>query len=165
MTGAGSFSETDLAWMKHALDLAHRAEAEGEVPVGAVVVYKDGLLGEGWNRNIVLNDPTAHAEIVALREAGRRRGNHRLPGCVLYVTLEPCAMCVSAAIHARLDRIVFGAPDPKTGALGGAYSLPGIHHHNHRLVCEGGLLAEEVGKLLRVFFRARRGGGSDDREG
>jgi len=164
MRGASGFSETDFAWMKHALELADRAEAEGEVPVGAVVVNENGLLGEGWNRNIVLNDPTAHAEIVALREAGRRRGNHRLPGCVLYVTLEPCAMCVSAAIHARLDRIVFGASDPKTGALGGAYSLPGIHPHNHRVACEGGLLAEKAGELLRVFFRARRGVGSDDVE-
>ena len=159
MTELSSFSAADSVWMEHALELARRAEAEGEVPVGAVVVTEDGLLGEGWNRNVTLHDPTAHAEIIALREAGRRRGNHRLPGCVLYVTLEPCAMCVSAAIHARLERVVFGALDPKSGALGGAYSLPDIHWHNHRLVCQGGLLAKEAGDLLRGFFRARRRAG------
>lgn len=151
------FSATDGAWMERALELAERAEAEGEVPVGAVVVDENGLLGEGWNRNIGLNDPTAHAEILALREAGRRVGNYRLPGCTLYVTLEPCAMCVSAAIHARLKRVVFGAPDPKTGALGGAYSLADVHPHNHELQFDGGLLANLAGEQLRAFFRARRG--------
>lgn len=156
------FSPEDQRWMEHALGLARRAEAEGEVPVGAVVVDGSGLLGEGWNRNISLNDPTAHAEIVALREAGTRMRNYRLPGCTLYVTLEPCAMCVSAAIHARLQRLVFGAPDPKTGALGGAYRLPEIHAHNHLMDCAGGLLAEPAGRLLRAFFRARRGAGGTD---
>jgi tRNA(adenine34) deaminase len=144
--------------MEHALELAARAEAEGEVPVGAVVVDDNGLLGEGWNRNISLNDPTAHAEVLALREAGRRVGNYRLPGCTLFVTLEPCAMCVSAAIHARLQRIVYGAPDPKTGALGGAYDLPDLHPHNHELQVDGGLLADRSGEQLRAFFRARRMG-------
>lgn len=148
--------------MEHALGLARRAEAEGEVPVGAVVVDGSGLLGEGWNRNIGLKDPTAHAEIIALREAAARMGNYRLPGCTLYVTLEPCAMCVSAAIHARLQRLVFGAPDPKTGALGGAYCLPDVHTHNHRMDYAGGLLAEPAGHLLRAFFRARRGAGGTD---
>jgi len=152
------FDEADSGWMRHALSLAGRAESRGEVPVGAVVVDENGLLGEGWNLNISLNDPTAHAEIVALREAGRVRRNHRLPGCVLYVTLEPCAMCVGAAIHARLDRVVFGAGDPKTGALGGAFQLADIETHNHRLRYAGGLLADECGELLRSFFRARRGG-------
>jgi tRNA(adenine34) deaminase len=144
--------------MERALELAARAEAEGEVPVGAVVVDDNGLLGEGWNRNISLNDPTAHAEVLALREAGRRVGNYRLPGCTLFVTLEPCAMCVSAAIHARLQRIVYGAPDPKTGALGGAYDLPDLHPHNHELQVDGGLLADRSGEQLRAFFRARRMG-------
>jgi tRNA(adenine34) deaminase len=144
--------------MERALELAARAEAEGEVPVGAVVVDDNGLLGEGWNRNISLNDPTAHAEVLALREAGRRVGNYRLPGCTLFVTLEPCAMCVSAAIHARLQRIVYGAPDPKTGALGGAYGLPDLHPHNHELQVDGGLLADRSGEQLRAFFRARRMG-------
>jgi len=162
MIDAGDFSAADRRWMEYALNLARRAEAEGEVPVGAVVVNEAGLLGEGWNRNITLSDPTAHAEILALREAGLRLGNYRLPGCVLYVTLEPCAMCVSAAIHARLDRLVFGASDPKTGALGGTYFLPEIHSHNHRLEYRGGLLAEPAGQLLRAFFRARRGDGPSD---
>jgi tRNA(adenine34) deaminase len=143
--------------MERALELAVRAEAEGEVPVGAAVVYDYGLLGEGWNRNIGLNDASAHAEILALREAGRRVGNYRLPGCTLYVTLEPCAMCVSAAIHARLKRVVYGAADPKTGALGGAYDLPRVHPHNHELQVDGGLLADRAGEQLREFFRARRG--------
>jgi tRNA(adenine34) deaminase len=151
------FSAADRVWMKLALELAARAETEGEVPVGAVVVDDNGLLGQGWNRNIALSDPSAHAEIIALREAGRNVGNHRLPGSVMYVTLEPCAMCVSAAIHARLRRVVYGAADPKSGALGGAYSLPGIHPHNHELRFRGGLLADRAGQQLRAFFRARRG--------
>ena len=157
-TSRSEFSDTDRAWMAHALTLAQRARDEGEVPVGACVVDENGLLGQGWNRNISLHDPSAHAEIVALREAGRRRRNHRLPGCTLYVTLEPCAMCVSAAIHARLDRIVFGAVDPKTGALGGAYSLPDVHPHNHVLRTQGGLCEDTAATLLRDFFRSRRGG-------
>jgi len=142
--------------MKHALTLADKAEHEGEVPVGAVVVCENELAGEGWNRNISLNDPSAHAEIIALREAGERINNYRLPGCTMYVTLEPCAMCVSAAIHARLERIVFGAADPKTGALGGAYELTGIHPHNHQMIVQGGLMADQAGELLRKFFRKRR---------
>lgn len=164
MTDPRDGGTIDRRWMAHALELARRAEAEGEVPVGAVVVCRDELLGEGWNRNIVLRDPSAHAEIIALREAGRALGNHRMPGCVLYVTLEPCAMCVSAAIHARLDRVVFGAPDPKTGALGGAWSLPDAHAHNHRLHWHGGVMAEASAELLRAFFRARRGGPGSGRD-
>lgn len=156
MSEAVMFSERDRDWMRHALALARRAEAEGEVPVGAVVVRGDELVGEGWNRNIKLSDPTAHAEIIALRDAGQRLNNYRLPDCVMYVTLEPCAMCVSAAIHARLERLVFGAADPKTGALGGAYSLPGAHRHNHDLECSGGLLEEDASEVLRTFFRKRR---------
>ena len=161
MTELPGFSAADYGWMDHALALARRAEREGEVPVGAVVVNDTGLLGEGWNRAITLNDPSAHAEIIAMREAGRRLGNYRLSGCVLYVTLEPCAMCVSASIHARLERLVYGASDPKTGALGGAYCLPEIHAHNHRLDYEGGLLADQAAGLLRDFFRARRSAGVD----
>jgi len=156
MSESIGFVQADRAWMRHALALAQRAGEGGEVPVGAVIVDRNGLLAEGWNLNISLHDPTAHAEIVAMREAGRRRGTHRLPGCVLYVTLEPCAMCVGAAIHARLDRVVFGAADPKTGALGGAFQLADIETHNHRLRFDGGLLEAECGELLRSFFRARR---------
>ena len=165
MTEQADFSAADRGWMEHALGLAERAEAEGEVPVGAVVVCAETLLGEGWNRNISLHDPTAHAEIVALREAGRRLGNYRMPGCVLYVTLEPCAMCVAAMIHARLERVVFGAADPKTGALGGAFSLTDIREHNHRLLHQGGLLGERAGKMLQSFFRARRGRAEADSSG
>jgi tRNA(adenine34) deaminase len=157
MTDGDRFSASDLRWMARCLELARCAEAEGEVPVGALVVGPDGLLGEGWNRNISLHDPTAHAEILALRAAGDALQNHRMPGCVLYVTLEPCGMCVSAAIHARLDRLVFGATDPKTGALGGAYSLPEAHSHNHQLSVQGGLMEGQCGELLRSFFQARRG--------
>ncbi len=142
--------------MQAALSLAHRAEQEGEVPVGAVVVRNGEIVGRGWNQNIGQNDPSAHAEIRALRDAGRRLNNYRLPDCVMYVTLEPCAMCVSAAIHARLAGLVFGASDPKTGALGGAYCLTEIHQHNHELKFSGGLLAQDAAMLLRSFFSLRR---------
>jgi tRNA(adenine34) deaminase len=163
-TGPGDLvmpSKSDLKWMQLALSLARKAEQEGEVPVGAVVVNGEDLVGQGWNRNIGLNDPSAHAEIMALRDAGRRLKNHRLPACVMYVTLEPCAMCVSAAIHSRLAGLVFGASDPKTGALGGAYSLTGIHRHNHELEFRGGLLAEDAASLLRRFFGSRRKGAAN----
>ena len=142
--------------MRHALALARRAGEEGEVPVGAVVVYDGDIVGEGWNRSIALNDPTAHAEILALRDAGNHLKNYRLPACKMYVTLEPCAMCVSAVIHARLYQLVYGAPDPKTGALGGAYCLPGLGSHNHEFEHLGGLLADESADMLRAFFRDRR---------
>lgn len=142
--------------MRRALGRARDARAQGEVPVGAVVVCAGEVVGEGCNRNISLDDPSAHAEILALRAAGQRFGNYRLPGCTLYVTLEPCAMCVGAAIHSRLDGVVFGAPDPKTGALGGAFDLPASHAHNHVLSVRGGLLADECGALLKAFFRDRR---------
>ncbi len=152
----GEFTQADDNWMKHALSLALRAEKEGEVPAGAVVVCDGELIGEGWNRNIALHDPSAHAEIMALRDAGQRLKNYRLPACVMYVTLEPCAMCVAAAIHARIDRLIYGASDPKTGALGGAYSLPVGYRHNHQLDSSGGLLGEDASGLLREFFRRRR---------
>lgn len=158
MVAEAPFRADDHAWMQHALELARRAEAEGEVPVGAVVVRDGVMLGEGWNRNIALHDPSAHAEILALRAAGLALGNHRMPGCVMYVTLEPCAMCVSAAIHARLQQVTFGAPDPKTGALGGAYNLPDVHPHNHEIAWRGGLLGDQAGEMLRDFFRSKRDG-------
>jgi len=156
MTGDGPEQAADARWMRRALALASRAEAAGEVPVGAVVVCGDELVGEGWNRTIKLNDPTAHAEIVALRAAGRRLGNYRLPGCTLYVTLEPCCMCAGAMIHARLDRVVYGAPDPKTGAAGGRFTVLTDPGHNHVLTVTAGCLAEESGEVLRGFFRRRR---------
>ena len=123
------------------------AEALGEVPVGAMIVLDGRIVATGHNRVIADNDPSAHAEIVALRDAGRALGNYRLPGTTLFVTLEPCAMCVGAMIHARIARIVFAASDPKTGALGGAFDLPGEHAHNHVIRVQGGLLAAEAGAI------------------
>jgi tRNA(adenine34) deaminase len=142
--------------MVRALELAARAEAEGEVPVGAVVLLEGKVIGEGWNRSISDHDASAHAEIMALRDAGKSEGNYRLPGSTLYVSLEPCAMCVGAMIHARVERLVFAASDPKTGALGGAFSLPDLHAHNHVLDVQGGVLAERAAEMLRSFFRKRR---------
>jgi tRNA(Arg) A34 adenosine deaminase TadA/ribosomal protein S18 acetylase RimI-like enzyme len=149
----------DTHWMRHALALAERAEREDdEIPVGAVLVSADGrVLGEGWNRNLREHDPSAHAEIVALRQAGRAVGNHRLLGSTLYVTLEPCAMCAMALVHARIARLVFGAFDPKTGACGSVFDLLADPRHNHRVEVNGGVLATECGERLRAYFRARRG--------
>lgn len=143
--------------MARALDLARRGGEGGEVPVGAVVVLGGEAIGEGWNRPIAASDPTAHAEIEALRAAARRQGNYRLPGATLYVTLEPCVMCAGAIVHARLERVIFGASDPKAGACGSVFDLlPSDGRFNHRTDCQGGLLAEDCGELLRAFFRARR---------
>jgi len=146
----------DAMFMARALELARLAAAAGEVPVGAVIVKDGAIVAEGWNRPIGSNDPTAHAEIVALREAAARLGNYRLTGCELYVTLEPCAMCVGAMLHARLARVVFGAPDPKTGACGGAVALASEAKLNHQSAFEGGVLADECGALLKRFFAGRR---------
>ena len=152
----GTFDAKDELWMAEALLLARRAGLEEEVPVGAVIVRDDEVIGRGWNRNIGLNDPSAHAEIMAMRDAGKAIGNHRLTGCSLYVTLEPCLMCAGAMIHARLERIVFGADDPKTGAAGGMFDLLADPAHNHAAVICSGCLAEEGAALLRDFFRERR---------
>ena len=146
----------DESWMADAMQLARQAAGEGEVPVGAVVVHEGEIIGRGWNRNIGLHDPSAHAEIIAMREAGLRLGNHRLKGCTLYVTLEPCPMCAGAMIHARLERIVYGASDPKTGAAGGMFDLLGDPAHNHVVEVDGGCKAEENSSLLKDFFRQRR---------
>ena len=146
----------DEAFMREALGLAAQAAAAGEVPVGAVVVREGRIIGRGFNRPISSRDPTAHAEIVALREAAGVEANYRLPGCDLYVTLEPCAMCVGAMVHARMARVLFGATDPKTGACGSIVDLPAIAHWNHPGVFSGGILADECGALLRRFFAERR---------
>ena len=143
--------------MREALALATQAAAAGEVPVGAVVVKDGRVIGRGYNRPITSNDPTAHAEIVALREAAAAEGNYRLPGCELYVTLEPCAMCVGAMVHARIARVVYGTTDPKTGACGSIVDLPALASWNHHGVFEGGVLADECGAILRRFFAERRG--------
>lgn len=152
-----AFNAADERTMRRALELAGRAQAQGEVPVGAVVVREGGeVIGEGWNRPIATLDPSGHAEINALRQAATALGAYRLPGATLYVTLEPCPMCVGAMIHARVARVVFGAHDSKTGACGGAMALHEHASHNHRLVVTGGVLADACGERLRRFFRARR---------
>jgi Cytosine/adenosine deaminases len=154
---SGEFSTVDVQYMRHALQLAtHARDAENEVPVGAVLVLDGEIVGLGWNRNIILHDPTAHAEIMAMRAAGERMANHRLSGATLYVTLEPCTMCAMAMIHARLGRVVYAAPDPKTGAAGSVFNTLIDERHNHRIEVAGGLLADESAGLLRDFFRARR---------
>ncbi len=149
--------QEDRGYMEHALMLAQRAMAEGEVPVGAVVVSEGRIVGEGWNCPISSHDPTAHAEIVALRDAAVRLGNYRLSETSLYVTLEPCPMCAGAIVHARVRRVVYAATDPKGGAAGSVFDLlPTDQRFNHQVQVEGGLLREESGELLRSFFRQRR---------
>jgi tRNA(adenine34) deaminase len=143
-------------FMREALALAEQAAQAGEVPVGAVLVKDGEIIGRGFNRPITTSDPTAHAEIVAMREAASGLGNYRLPGCELYVTLEPCAMCVGAMIHARIARIVFGTKDPKTGACGSIVDLPALATFNHHGTFEGGVLADECGAVLKRFFADRR---------
>jgi tRNA(adenine34) deaminase len=142
--------------MRRALDLARHAEQAGEVPVGALVVLNDEVIGEGWNQPIVSHDPTAHAEIVALRAAATRLKNYRLTDTTLYVTLEPCAMCAGAIVQARVARVVYGATDPKAGAAGSVFNLLGSPSLNHRAQVTGGVLAEECGTMLRKFFEVRR---------
>ncbi len=146
----------DVHFMKRALELAGRARAEGEVPVGAVVVSDDAIVGEGWNRPIAAHDPTAHAEIEALRAAARAMRSYRLGGTTLYVTLEPCPMCAVAIVHARVGRVVFGAWDPRIGAAGSAFDLLNAPALNHRVDAFGGVLGEECGAILRAFFAERR---------
>jgi len=147
---------TDLRWMDEALALAQRAQQRGEVPVGAVVVRAGRILGRGGNAPIVGSDPTAHAEIAALREAALAAGNYRLPDCDLYVTLEPCAMCAGAIMHARIARLVFGAHDPKTGACGSIIDLFADPRLNHHTSVRGGVAADACGAMLSAFFAARR---------
>ena len=143
-------------WMHEALAEARLAAAEGEIPVGAVVVWQDRIIGRGHNRREALHDPTAHAEILALREAGRERGGWRLSGATLYCTLEPCSMCAGALVNARIDTLVMGVRDPKTGAAGSVYDLVRSPWLNHRLVVEAGVLADEVQALMDAFFRRLR---------
>ncbi|EIJ34091.1 tRNA adenosine(34) deaminase TadA [Thiothrix nivea] len=156
----------DENWMRHALQLAERAWKQGEVPVGAVVVRDGQILGEGWNQPITLHDPSAHAEMQALRAAGIHDINYRLPGTTLYVTLEPCLMCVGAMLHARVERVVFGAYDPKTGAAGSAFDLLQDTRHYHKVAAvQGGVLQEECAALLQAFFRERRTAASAAKQG
>lgn len=148
---------SDSLFMEQAILQARKAWAKGEVPVGAVVVKDGEIVATGFNQPIGTHDPTAHAEIMALRAAATVLGNYRLPGCELYVTLEPCAMCSGAMMHARLARVVFGAADPKTGACGSIINLFEQEKLNHHTEVVGGVLAEECGALLKEFFAARRG--------
>ncbi len=142
--------------MQEALTLARKAGAIGEVPVGAVVVKQGAIIGRGWNHPIAAHDPTAHAEIIAIREAARTLGNYRLMDTTLYVTLEPCAMCAGAMVHARVSRLVFGAPDPRAGAAGSLFNIVQTPALNHRVDLAAGVLAEQCGELLKVFFSQRR---------
>ena len=147
----------DSHWMEYALRLAHQAEAEGEVPVGAVIVSEGKIIGEGFNRPIESRDPTAHAEILAIRDAAQRVDNYRLLNATLYVTLEPCVMCAGAIVHARIDRLVYGASDPKGGACGTVFDLlPADERFNTRVEVKSGVLASECGSLLSQFFQRRR---------
>ena len=149
-------SAVDAEWMRQALVCAEQAERQNEVPVGAVLVFQERLVASSWNQPISLHDPTAHAEILVLRSAGAKLRNYRLPGATLYVTLEPCCMCVGAMIHARIQRVVFGAFDPKSGAATSRLQLlePGLH--NHTVAYTGGILESECSALLTEFFRQRR---------
>lgn len=148
--------EQDQRWMRHALELARRAEQLGEIPVGAVIVDHAELIAEGWNQPIRNHDPTAHAEVMALRNAGVHLGNYRLSGATLYVTLEPCVMCAGAIMHARIGRVVYGASDPKTGVAGSVMNLFRGSHVYHQVQLTSGVLAEECGEMLAAFFRRRR---------
>lgn len=143
-------------WMRRALALADRAADEGEVPVGAVVVRDGQLLGVGWNQVITARDPTAHAEIVALRDAARAVGNYRLPEATLYVTLEPCTMCAGALVHARINHLVFGASEPRAGVVCSTCRLLDEPWYNHKVMWQGGVLAEDSSRRLKTFFQARR---------
>jgi tRNA(adenine34) deaminase len=146
----------DEGFMREALDEARRGGAAGEVPVGAIVVMDGAIVSRAHNAPIALADPTAHAEVLALRAAGEKRGNYRLAGATLYATVEPCAMCCGAALHARVARVVYGAPDPKAGAVESLYRLLDDARLNHRAATTGGVLADEAARLLSVFFETRR---------
>lgn len=157
--------EWDLQWMQLAYELAFEAQAQGEVPVGAVLVADNQLIASGFNQVITTHDPSAHAEMVAIRAAGLQRQNYRLPNTTLYVTLEPCPMCAGALIHARVERVVFGAFDPKTGAAGSVFQLIPHEAHNHRITVQGGVLQEQCAAQLQAFFRERRLAQKSKRDG
>ncbi len=151
-----SVVSSDEKWMRYALTLAHKAAELGEVPVGAVLVRDDQLLSEGWNQPIISHDPTAHAEIMAIRHAAVSEKNYRLPGTTLYITIEPCSMCAGAIIHSRISRVVFGASEPRAGAAGSVINLLQNEQFNHKTEITSGVLAEECGQVLKDFFKIRR---------
>ena len=148
--------DKDKHWMKLAIIEANKAMYKNEIPVGAILVHNNKLIAKSYNQPIAKNDPTAHAEIELLRRAGEKQKNYRLVGSTVYVTLEPCAMCFGAMIHARIERIVFGAPDPKTGVCGSCINLNKESFFNHKISITGGILEDESSKLLRLFFKSRR---------
>lgn len=156
--------EIDAHWMRKALTLAEAAAEQGEVPVGALVVQGQTVLGTGMNQPILANDPTAHAEVLALRAACERVGNYRLPGTTLYVTVEPCTMCAGALVHARIERLVYGASEPKAGAVRSSAQVLANPSLNHQIVVSGGVLAEPAAELLRHFFSQRRAGAAPPRD-
>lgn len=149
-------AEQDKYWMRYALQLADNAQQQGEVPVGAVLVKDNQIIGKGWNQSISLHDPSAHAEMMAIRDAGKNLLNYRLVGSCLYVTLEPCTMCAGLLIHSRIERLVFGASDLKTGAVGSLYDLLGDLRMNHQVEVKGGVMQQECGNKLSLFFKLRR---------
>jgi tRNA(adenine34) deaminase len=149
-------SRDDASWMEQALEQARLAAAAGEVPVGALVIKDGEIVGRGHNRNLLDNDPTAHAEIVALRQAAARLGNHRLPGCVMFATIEPCSMCAGALVHARIARLVYGASDPKAGAAGSVLQVLNHPRLNHRMEITAGVLVDKCSEILQDFFRRKR---------
>jgi tRNA(adenine34) deaminase len=155
MPGSQS-NHADELWMEEALRAAQRALEVGEVPVGAVVVFQEKIVGLGFNRNLLDSDPTAHAEVIALRQAGAAIGNHRLSNCELFATIEPCAMCAGAMVHARIQRLIYGADDPKAGAVHSALHVLNHPALNHRMEVRGGVLAGRCAEILQVFFRSRR---------
>ena len=149
-------NKTDQFWMSIAIELAKQAGESGEVPVGAVLILDDKMIGKGRNQSIELNDPSAHAEILALREGGSKIGNYRLKGSKIYVTIEPCTMCIGALVHARIEKLIFGAREPKSGAVSCTHDILEKHSLNHRFKVIEGVLEDECSQLMRNFFRARR---------
>jgi tRNA(adenine34) deaminase len=147
---------TDLEWMQRAFELAEKAKSQGEVPVGAVIVCAGQIIGEGYNQPISSNDPVAHAEIMALRDAGNNIGNYRLPDTIMYVTLEPCAMCAGAIVHARLKKLVYATDDSKTGACGSVFNLLQTEELNHKVEIEKGIMENECHSLIQTFFKEKR---------
>lgn len=156
MINTGQFSEQDEHFMRRAIALAHQAESINEIPVGAVVVHQNTIIGEGYNQSISLNDPSAHAEMIAIRQAGQTINNYRLIDCTLYVTLEPCPMCAGLLVHSRVNRIVFATPDEKTGSAGSVFNLVSNDKLNHQLVVEQGLCQQVCSDMLSSFFKRRR---------
>ncbi len=150
------FSDQDVVFMQRALELARQAAHAGEVPVGAVLVLRGEVVGEGWNRPIQSHDPTHHAEIMALRQAGQKLKNYRLPGTVLYVTIEPCVMCAGALIHARVEKLIYGTSEPRCGAVRTLYQITEDSRLNHQIAVASGLLQEECANLMQAFFQQRR---------